>query len=304
LILGLLLAMGPDALAEAPSLSFRPAGEGLFDFDTGSFRGRLKLDNKYQGLHPLIDSVTGQELTNPPGVFSPYRVFSTNRRYGDAARDWTTRTRLLDDGGVEAFWPSAAEHPLEMTAVYRWTAPDTLDLAITVRPQVALPRFELFMSSYFTQGFRASAYVQGNGDEPPRFVSADRPAESERRYVMYPRDQDAVAMIRDGRWAVPPSPVDWAVQRRLAAPMAVRRDAKLNLTALMMSPSESCFAVASPWNPESPTAGGYRSLYLSLFGQDLNADQVAVARCRLVIRRALTDDDAVRCLEQYLKQPP
>jgi hypothetical protein len=81
----------------------------------------------------------------------------------------------------------------------------------------------------------------------------------------------------------------------------MRRDAELGLTALMMCPPDSCFAVGSPWNPAAPTAGGYRSLYLSLFGRDLTVGQVAHARCRLVLRRDLTDDEAVRCHERYLE---
>ena len=32
--------------AEPGSLAFRPAGKGLFDFDTGPLKGRLKVDGK------------------------------------------------------------------------------------------------------------------------------------------------------------------------------------------------------------------------------------------------------------------
>ena len=69
--------------AEPVSLAFRPAGKGLFDFDTGPLRGRLKVDGKYQGLYPLVDAVTGGELVHAPGVFSFYRVFEENHRYGN-----------------------------------------------------------------------------------------------------------------------------------------------------------------------------------------------------------------------------
>jgi hypothetical protein len=70
----------------------------------------------------------------------------------------------------------------------------------------------------------------------------------------------------------------------------------------MMSRPGDCFAVSSPWNPASPKAGGYRSLYLSLFGRDLKAGQAAEARCRLIIRRDLSDEQAVRRYEAYLKE--
>ena len=298
-----LMLVATWALADPPSLAFRPAGAGLFEFDTGPLKGQLKVDGKYQGLYPLVDAATGADLTPPPGVFSPYRVFTTNRRYGNAARDWPTQVRLLENGGVEVHWPAAEEHPLEMTAVYRWTAPDTLDLEISVKPQQEMPGFELFMSSYFAKSFRASIYLQGAGGKPPSFVPADRTPDSAGGYVMFPRDDQAVRMIQDGRWTIPPSPVDWAMPRRLAGPLAMRRDEGQDLTALMMSPPGDCFAVASPWNPDSPEAGGYRSLYLSLFGRNLAAGETARARCRLIVRRNVTNDDAVRCYQEYVGQP-
>ena len=299
LLVPILVLSATCALAEPPKPAFRPAGEGLYDFDTGLFKGRLKVDGKYQGVYPLIDAATGADLTPPPGVFSPYRVLTTNRRYGNAARDWPTETRLLDSGGVEAHWPPAEEHPLEMTAVYRWTAPDTLDLEIAVKPQQAMPCFELFMSSYFAKGFRASVYLPGDGGKPAGFVPVDRTPDSLGGYVMFPRDEAASRMIRDGRWTIPPSPVDWAMPRHFAAPLALRRDEPQDLTALMMCPPGDCFAVSSPWNPDTPEAGGYRSLYLSLFGRDLTAGETAHARCRLILRRHLANDDAVRCYREY-----
>jgi len=300
-LFSLLLAAGTRLFADSPDLAFKSAGEGLFEFDTGELKGRLKLDGKYQGVYPLVDVATGSELVHAPGVFSFYRVMTTNRRYGKSARDWPTQPRLLPDGAVEVRWAPADEHPLEMTAVYRWTAPDTLDLEIVVRPQHDMPRFELFMSSYFTKGFLASIYLKRNGQNEPDFVAADRSPDSRGGYVMFPRDQEAIDMITDGRWTIPPSPVDWALERWLAAPLVMRRDAAQDLTALMMCPPDDCFAVSSPWNPASPEAGGYRSLYLSLFGRDLKADQTAHARCRLMLSRKLANDEAISRYQEYLK---
>ena len=303
LLYPILVLAGTCAWADSANLAFQTAGEGQFQFDTGVLTGRLKVDGKHQGLYPLVDAVTGDDLTPPPGLFSPYRVFTAGRRYGDAARDWPTQSRLLGQGGVEVRWPPAEEHPLEMTAVYRWTAPDTLDLEIAVKPQQEMRSFELFMSSYFAASFRASVYVQGTGGQPATFLPADRTPNSPGGYVMFPSDDQAVHRIQDGRWAIPPSPVDWAIHRPLAAPVAMRRDEGQDLTALMMCPPNDCFAVGSPWNAESRDAGGYRSLYLSLFGRDLAAKETARARCRLVVRRHVTNDDAVRCYQEYLGQP-
>jgi hypothetical protein len=121
-------------------------------------------------------------------------------------------------------------------------------------------------------------------------------------YVMFPRDDEAVKLIRDGRWKVGSNPVDWALGSHLAAPLVIRRDSVQGLTAVMMSPPGGCFAVSTPWNPATPEGGGDRSLYLSLYGGDLKAGQPARARCRLVIARDLSDEQAVARYEAYLKE--
>lgn len=297
-ILLLTLAAATASAAE-PKLAFRPAGPGLYQFDTGQFHGTLKLDGKFQGLYPLFDSATGAELTRAPGVFSPYRVFTGSTRFGNAARDWPTQTRLLADGAVEARWAAAKEHPLAIAAVYRWTAPGTLDTTWTVQPDRDLPGFELFLSSYFTKNFRAAVYA-AEGGQTPGFQPVDRPPGDRHSYVMFPRDAAALSLIRDGRWRVPPNPVDWADGARLTAPLVLRRDAALDVTAAMMCPPADCFAIASPWNPQTPEAGGYRSLYLSLFGGPLKANQSAAARCRLLLGHKLSDADVLARYREYV----
>ncbi len=325
---GLLAGAGSELRAEQGSLAFQVQSPGLFGFDTGLLRGRLKMDGHYQGLYPVFDKSSGVELTMPPGLLSPYRVFSRGVRYGDAARDWPTSAKLRTDGGVEVFWPAQPEHPLKMTALYRWSGPNILDCCIEVTPEKDFADFELYLSSYLTKGFRAAVYLNpvppaGKGPAPvgsaktsggtlneeglarsaeARFVSADRPTEAKSMYVMFPRDEKALRIVQDGRWKIPPSPVDWDVQRWLAKPICLRRDATLGCTVVLMSPVEDCFAMSSTWNQANPQAGGYRSLYLSLFGRDIKAGQTASARCRLIIGKDLSDRQILELYEIYTKE--
>jgi len=326
--LGPVMAAGAEVSSAAPlGLGFQAEGPGLYAFDTGLLRGRLKMDGQYQGLYPIVAKAGGAELTMPPGLLSPYRVFSRGVRYGDAARDWPTSTTLRPDGAVEVHWPARPEHPLEMKALYRWIEPGTLDLQIQVTPQKDMPNFELFLSSYLTKGFRAAVYVQtkeadkGSGaksaassaDSPEpaalakqkengTFIPVDRPPEAKSGYVMYPRDEKAFRMIQDGRWKIPPSPVDWDIGPSLAKPICFRRDPDLGITVVLMAPPEDCFAVSSAWNPATPQAGGYRSLYLSLFGRDIKAGETATSRCRVVIGRNLTEGKILEIYKKYIEQ--
>ncbi len=297
-----LLFAAANVSAGPPHLAFKSGGPGLYEFDTGAFRGRLKADGHYQGLYPMVDSQSHMELVHAPGIFSFYRVLERNKRHGECARDWPTQTKLLADGAVEVRWLPAAEHPVEIVGVYRWKTPDTLDLEVTVTPQRDMLQFELFMSSYFTKTFLASVYLRPDAQTPPRFVPVDRKPSSTGGYVMFPRDDEAVRMIQDGRWKLGSNPVDWAIERWLAAPILMRRDASHGLVALMMCPPGDCFAISSPWNPAAPDGGGYRSIYLSLFGRDLPAGKAAHARCRLIVARGLTDEQAVQRYEDYVRE--
>ena len=81
---------------------------------------------------------------------------------------------------------------------------------------------------------------------------------------------------------------------RLAAPLALRRDAGRDLTAVLMAPAADCFAVSMPYRGD-----GHRSVYLSLFGRDLKPGEAASARARLIVRRGVSDEQAVELYRQF-----
>ena len=299
------MLMTGTTLADEPKLAFEPAGEGYYQFDTGVLKGKLRLDGRSQGVASLIDVKSGMHVAHGgglPGVLSLYRIFSDAKRYGHAARDWPTESKLLDDGAVEVRWPPADDHPLQITAVYRIAAPDTIDLECTVKPLVDMPRFELFLSSYFGSEYRALVYVKPSrfAGGPSILLPADVNPMVDGTYLMFPRDLAAAQMTFDGRWEFPPNPVQWSVTRWLAGPMAVRRDEKSGVTAVLMAPPQDCFAVSMPYNRTPPDGvSGHNSLYLSLYGQDLKAGQTAKAHTRLVVGK-ISDQQAIELYEAYL----
>ena len=90
----------------------------------------------------------------------------------------------------------------------------------------------------------------------------------------FPRDEQAAKRVADGRWQHPPAPVNWKVREPMAAPLAVRRNLELGLTAVVMAPAEDCLGIYSPYGEE-----GHGSIYLGLLGGDLKAGQSASGRC-------------------------
>lgn len=294
-VAGLLHTTGIAASAQPasgpPSLAFRAAGKE-FVFDTGALRGTLRAQGRSLGLTGVVDAASGTALAGTYGLLSHYRLLDAEARYGTAGWDWPSQARLLDSGMVEVGWPADAFHPFQMQATYRWAAPNTLDVRTEVTARRPLRRFEVFLASYFV-GFPVSmVYARSGPEGKPEFVLATK---DRGVWQAFPRDDQAVQMIQDGRWQRPPNPVQWVIMPRLAAPLAMRRDPQSGLVALLMAPPDDCFAICTPFGEE-----GHRSVYLSLFGRDLGAGQSTTARVRLVIARDLSPADALRLYETYL----
>jgi hypothetical protein len=244
----------------------------------------------------VIDVELGSTISGGAGLFSHYRLLDAQARYGGGAWDWPSDGQLLAGGSVAGTWSSRPELPFDMTALYRWTAPNVLDLVTSVTPSKDLERFEVFLASYFNGFPESFVYVNGcpqtNGR--PGLLSATR---ANGDWQMFPRDDAAIKAIQDGRWKRPPNPVDWKIMPPLAGALAVRRDAKTGLTALLMARPQDCFAIATPYGEE-----GHRSIYLSLLGRDVKAGQTATARSRLVIGRKISDEQAVAMYEAFVKE--
>jgi hypothetical protein len=294
---GLAALTGRFALAEdrpSAELAFtRAAGE--FRFDTGVLAGALGEGGKSLGLRPVTHVASGVQIAGPYGIFSPYRLLTSDARFGTAAWDWARKAELLPDGAARVRWSPDEVHPLEITGVYRWAAGDTLDLQLTVKPQRDLRCFELFLASYFN-GFPASlACVEPSGSAGggSRFMEA---VKAHGAWQTFARDDRAATIFGDGRWSRPPNPVTWIMMPRLAAPVALRRDAKSGLTAVLMSRPNDCFAISMPYGDE-----GHRSVYLSLFGRDLKTGQEASAGARLVVGKQISDDRAMEIYRAYLQ---
>lgn len=275
-------------------------------FDTGLLRGKMRLDGAKQGISSLTHVPTGMELLKSVGLLSYYRVFSAGKRYGDAARDWPLRAELLPDGALRIVFPPGEEHPLELTGTFRWRTPDTIDLETTVTPMVAMPRMEVFLSSYLTNGFEGLVYLKPNRFDKkgaPAFVRADWSKLIDGNYLIFPRDLAALPIIYDGRWEIPPAPVTWAFTRYLEAPIGVRRHAGAGLTAAIMSPPGDCFAVAMPYNQDPPdNVAAHGSVYLCLFGRDVAEGETATAHCRLILAKDLSDETIAERYRAYLKE--
>lgn len=273
------------------SLRFRAAEGGEFQFDTGVLRGTIRAKGRSSGLTNVVHIPSGKTISGTYGLFSHYRLLSANHRYGTAAWDAPSEAKLCDDGALVATWPAAENRPFDIQVTYRWSAATTLDIETAITAHADLPDFESFLASYFSEPFTNSMVYARPPDGEPRLMPAE-PANG--AWQMFPRDPAAVRIIKDGRWTIPPNPVDWAIMPPLAAPLAIRRDPQSGLTAVLMAPPGDSFAASTPQQTDR-----HYSMYLSLFGRTIKSGETARARSRLVITTAKTDAEIVRFYQTY-----
>jgi hypothetical protein len=273
--------------AEA-GLRFSEDAAGGFSFDTGVLRGKLRAGSKSGGLSDVIHVPSDAKVSQTYGLFGHYRVFAANRRFMPDVWATSSDAKLAADGSVSAHWSTGIDRPFEMWVIYRWSAPAVLDVETKVRAHAPLKGFESFLASYFSEEFdRASVWTrQGEGS----FIPAD---ESGGAWQMFPRDEAAILLIKDGRWKYPPNPVEWKIRASVALPIAVRHGSLSGLAVAIMAPSRDCFAVSMPLQSDS-----HRSLYLSLFGRDLEEGETISARARLVIG-TFQDDEIIHLYQTY-----
>lgn len=296
-VIGLAVNLGVRAESQSVKLTFTSKGKNEYVFDTGVLRGKLRKDGRTLGLSSVVYVPSGVKLDGRFGIFSYYRIFTTNKRYGHAAWDWPSVLKLLPDGAVQIVWPAERDHPFEMTAIYRLTEQTTLDLETTVKAHKVLHQFEVFLASYFLETFPTSGvYVGANPktEGKPGFLIAKK---SFGDWQMFPKDEQVLQIIQDGRWQKEPNPVKWAIMPCMAAPVGVRRSAVENLTVVLMAPPNDCFAVSTPYEGES-----HCSLYLSLLGRDVQAGETAKSRSRLVVTTDISNDQILDLYQKYIKE--
>lgn len=290
LVLVSLAAAGGQAGADSPR--FEPAATaGEYHFGTGLLSGVLRKGGKSIGLIPVQHTPSQTALARSMGIFNYYRLFKTNHRFRESARAVPSTASLETGGSLRVRWSAGGDWPFILEGHYRWTAPDTLDLETTVTAQEDLPDFEVFLASYFTAGFPATQVYVGGEDNP--FMAAEEGAGT---WQAFPCHEKGQALVKDGRWTYPPSPVDWAMPARAAAPLAFRRDPKTGLVVIVMAPPGDAFAVLTPCRGEA-----HGSIYLSLFGRDVKAGETVRARSRFAVKHNLTNEAILELYKTYLE---
>ena len=268
----------PTQTEEKPYFVASEKVSGEYLVDTGSLKGTFRFEGRSIGFVPFFSISPELEISaNPtalPGLLNFYRVFATNQRFGESMRSVQSKTELLDGKTMKVLWEADEAHPFVLSTVYQWLNPQTLDLHISVEAKQTLPDFEIFLSSYLTDKFPES-YVYAQTEEGDKFLPTPMDAGV---WQAFPRDEQAIPIIRDGRWTIPPSPVDWAIRPFYKEPIIYRINKETNLAVVQMAQKKDCFALLTPHASEQ-----HYSMYFSLFGKTLETGQTVSTTVRMII---------------------
>lgn len=275
------------------SLAFVDDGQGNLVFNTGVVKGSLKKDGQGDFFRPISFIDPAVPMDNNKGLLVPYRFLTPQKRFGFGSWEWPRTGKVLASGAAELAWAETPDRPFCFTATYSWKAADTLDFTVAFTPSVDLEKFELFVGSYFKQFKKAVVYVQDAGDGKPGFV--DTPKEKGGAQL-FPRGEDVMPMIKDGRWKHPPYPNNWTFRQAFQAPLGIKSEPNSGVAAVIMAPPEDCFAV-SMFEQNS----GLGCYYLSLFGKDVKKGRTIVGQARMVFGKNITNEEALRKYQEYLQ---
>ncbi len=276
-------------------LRFIAGDSGAYHFDTGVLKGTLRQSGKSTGITPI--TYNGNNLAMGEGLYNHYRVFTKGKRYGYGARRWPSTAKLHTNGDVEVVWAKTSERPFELRVNYHWVSSNTLDVTTTVHAHKNLKMFEVFLASYFDHTFNESQVWTSQdaaGVHIPGFFSAKR---TFGEWLAFPRNEAAITIINDGRWDLEPHPLAWTIMPEYDKPIALRRDLKTGITAVLMSKPEDCFGVFTPYNEDK-----HFSNYFSLFGHDIASGQTANAHSRLIVLSEPTDQDILNLANAFFNE--
>jgi hypothetical protein len=281
------------AFAAGANLAFTEDGQGNLVFNTGVVKGSLKKDGTGDFFRPISFIDPAVPMDNNKGLLVPYRFLTPQKRFGFGSWEWPRTGKILAGGAAELAWAETADRPFHFTATYVWKAVDTLDFTVAFTPSVDLDKFELFVGSYFKQFKKAVVYVKDAGDGKPGFV--DTPKEKGGAQL-FPRGEDVMPIIKDGRWKHPPYPNNWTFRQAFQAPLGIKSEPNSGVAVVIMAPPEDCFAV-SMFEQNS----GLGCYYLSLFGKDVKKGQTLIGHARMVFGKNITNDQALKKYQEYLK---
>jgi hypothetical protein len=210
-----------------------------------------------------------------------------------------------EKNGVTLTYLPTVRRQAKVIIRFTFREPNIIDMDLSVETLANYPGFEILLSSYQAEGFVSGAYVakkEFEPSEPEQIRIIDQPM-IHGVWPFFPRDEAGANLLTDGRhqkgrwfWRM-------AIGRRYGLPMAFF--SKGDVDVLLMGRPEDVYAVGATYGGDAKTdnLAAHRSLYLSLFGEDMAAGESRRTQMRMVIDELGSDPAKhIALYESFLKE--
>ncbi len=187
--------------------------------------------------------------------------------------------------GVTLTWLPTIRRQANVTIRFTFREPNIIDMDMSVETLANYPGFEILLSAYLAPGFVSGVYVAKEefGPVVPEQIRITDQPMIHGVWPFFPRDEAGANVLTDGRHQKGRWYWRMAVGRRYGMPMAFFN--KGDVDVLVMGRPEDVYAVGATYegDPETDNIAAHRSLYLSLFGEDLVAGEGRRTQMRMII---------------------
>lgn len=195
--------------------------------------------------------------------------------------------------GVTLTWLPTIRRQANVTIRFTFHEPNIIDMDMSVETLANYPGFEILLSAYHAPGFVSGAYVAKEefGPVVPEQIRITDQPMIHGIWPFFPRDEAGANLLTDGRHQKGRWYWRMAVGRRYGMPMAFFN--KGDVDVLLMGRPEDVYAVGATYegDPETDNIAAHRSLYLSLFGEDLVAGEGRRTQMRMIIGKFRSDPE-------------
>lgn len=256
---------------------------GLINFSTSHHFSKVR----YTPSNMLI-SPDGSEMEHV-GLLNFFRVLIS----GGYLTELRAEKPLVkpEKDGVTLTWLPTIRRQANVTIRFTFSEPNIIDMDMSVETLTNYPGFEVLLSAYLAPGFVSGAYVakeEFGPVEPEQIRITDQPM-IHGVWPFFPRDEAGAHLLTDGRHQKGRWYWRMAVGRRYGMPMAFFNNGDVDV--LVMGRPEDVYAVGATYegDPKTDDIAAHRSLYLSLFGEDLVAGEGRRTQMRMIIGKYGSD---------------
>jgi len=187
--------------------------------------------------------------------------------------------------GVTLTWLPTIRRQANVTVRFTFREPNIIDMDMSVETLTNYPGFEILLSAYLAPGFVSGAYVAKEefGPVVPEQIRISDQPMIHGVWPFFPRNEAGANLLTDGRHQKGRWYWRMAVGRRYGMPMAFFNKGEVDV--LVMGRPEDVYAVGVTYkgDPETDNIAAHRSLYLSMFGEDLVAGEGRRTQMRMII---------------------